>query len=104
MIMEQKCTHLKDLLDTEMAVIRRHLDEHIFLRKLNDRTEAIHSFIQDYGWLMRELYCAHICAKRAHCAIAVEMRTEGDLLHKRLRKRKPPIKPQRAPIQEHATA
>ncbi len=85
--MDHTCTHLKELLDTEMDVIRRHLDEHIFLRQLNDRTEAICSFIQDYGWLMRELYCAHICSNRSQCAIADEMRVEGDLLRKRLREK-----------------
>lgn len=82
-MLENRCTHLKGLLATEMAIIQKHLDEHIFLRHLDDRTEAMESFIQDYGWLMRELYCSQICQKRESCAIAKEMQCEGDLLRKR---------------------
>jgi hypothetical protein len=81
--MEEKCVHLADFLNTEMAIIRRHLDEHIFLRHLGSKNEAIQSFINDYGWLMRELYCTKVCADREQCKRAQMLNQFGDLLRLR---------------------
>jgi len=48
----------------QYEIIRRHLDEHKYLRKIQSRDEAVESFINDYGWLVRELYCTQICEMR----------------------------------------
>ena len=61
------CTNLKGLLSTERAAIQFHLDAHIREDPAADRREAVRSFIEGYGGLMRELYCAHICQDRAQC-------------------------------------
>ena len=61
------CTNLNGLLSTERAAIRFHLDAHVSEDPAADRREAVRSFIEGYGGLMRELYCAHVCQDRARC-------------------------------------
>lgn len=68
-----------------MDVINKHLDEHKYLRNMSDRNEALASFINDYGWLIRELYCTRICGKRFECDIASELSSSGDLLSKHIK-------------------
>ena len=64
----------------QMDVVSKHLDEHKYLRNLSDKDEALASFIEDYGWLIREIYCSQICPKREDCDTAEKMRKRGDLL------------------------
>ena len=78
------CNHLSDFVRTETAIISKHLDEHSYLRHIDGRTEALASFIHDYGWLMRELYCTKICKDSSTCQIARNLEQNGDLLRNRL--------------------
>lgn len=73
---------------TQLEIVKKHLDEHKYLRRISDRNEALDSFINDYGWLIRELYCTHICEVRHGCKIASEMSSSGDLLSKRVNRKK----------------
>ena len=66
-------------------IISRHLDEHKYLRHMSDREEALSSFIGDYGWLIREIYCTGICSKRGDCEIATQLSASGDLLRNHVR-------------------
>ena len=77
------CRQLSDFMKTEMKVIHKHLDEHSYLRQIDNKTDALTSFINDYGWLIRELYCTKICQDRSICAVAVELDRNGDLLRNR---------------------
>ena len=72
-------------MEAQLEVVRRHLDEHKYLRKIGDKDEALTSFINDYGWLIRELYCTKICELRDGCEIATEMSSSGDLLSKHVK-------------------
>ena len=58
------CLHLAAFMKTQKDVIQKHLDEHKFLRQIQTSEEALESFIHDYGWLIRELYCTRICEYR----------------------------------------
>ena len=69
----------------QLEVIARHLDEHKYLRNIAGREEAVESFIKDYGWLIREMYCTKICDIREGCQIATEMSSSGDLLRNHLK-------------------
>jgi hypothetical protein len=69
-----------------MDVIGKHLDEHKYLRSITDKEAALQSFISDYGWLMRELYCTRICEKRVGCETAAHLSESGDLLKHRVKK------------------
>lgn len=80
-----KCQHLHEFMQTQVDVVQKHLDEHKYLRKLADREEALESFIADYGWLIRELYCTRICELRGNCKIALELSSSGDLLRNRIK-------------------
>jgi hypothetical protein len=84
--MSDKCEDLMAFMKTQMDVIQKHLDEHKYLRQMENKDEALQSFISDYGWLIRELYCTRICEKREGCTIAAELSSSGDLLSKRIPK------------------
>lgn len=71
---------------TQLEVVGRHLDEHKYLRRIEDKNEALDSFIADYGWLIRELYCTKICELREGCEIASRLSQSGDLLRDHLSK------------------
>jgi hypothetical protein len=70
---------------TQFEVVKKHLDEHKYLRKIDDKNKALESFINDYGWLIREMYCTHICEDRENCEIADGLKASGDLLSKRVK-------------------
>lgn len=74
------CKHLSEFMKTQLEVVRKHLEEHMYLRKISDRDKALETFISDYGWLIRELYCTKICEVRGNCQIASELSSSGDLL------------------------
>lgn len=67
-------------MQTQIEVINRHLDEHKYLRHIEDKNEALGSFIKDYGFLIREMYCTKICEQRNNCIIADHLSSSGDLL------------------------
>jgi hypothetical protein len=73
------------LMKTQLEVIRKHLDEHMYLQQIPNQDDAIVSFIEKYGWLMRELYCTKVCELRCNCEIASELSSSGDLLSKHLK-------------------
>jgi hypothetical protein len=71
---------------TQIDIVKKHLDEHKYLRHIENKNEALKSFINDYGWLMRELFCTKICEKRKNCEIAMELSCSGDLLKNKVKK------------------
>ena len=77
---EVSCQRLSEFMKAQLEVVRKHLDEHKYLRRIEDSNEALDSFIKDYGWLIREMYCAKICSIRDGCEIASQMSSSGDLL------------------------
>lgn len=83
---ELKCKELSKFMKTQLDVVKKHLDEHKYLRRIDDRNVALESFINDYGWLIRELYCTRICELKDNCEIAAELSASGDLLSKRVKK------------------
>ena len=78
--MNNKCECLSEFMKTQLDVVSKHIDEHKYLRSMADKDEALQSFIKDYGWLIRELYCTRICEKRRECEIALQLSSSGDLL------------------------
>ena len=80
------CQCLSEFIKTQMDVISKHLDEHKYLRGMEDKNQALKSFIDDYGWLMREMYCTRICGKRNECEISNQLSASGDLLRNHQKK------------------
>lgn len=68
--MVNECQHLKEILDAQLDIIERHIDQHQWFQQIGDREEAIRDFIDKYGFLMREFYCSRICEDRFDCQIA----------------------------------
>jgi hypothetical protein len=66
---EQKsCSRLKDLLDAEIPIIEKHLETHKWLRQISDPSQGIIDFIEQYGWLMRDMYCHSACPDGINCS------------------------------------
>lgn len=82
---DPKCKDLSKFMKTQCDIVKKHLDEHKYLRKIENKEEALESFIQDYGWLIRELYCTKICENREECEIAEDLDKTGDLLSKKIK-------------------
>lgn len=78
--MNNKCECLSDFMKAQLDIVSKHIEEHKYLRSMGDKDEALQSFIKDYGWLIRELYCTRICEKRTECEIALQLSSSGDLL------------------------
>jgi hypothetical protein len=85
--MKIQCSRLNKFIKTQTDVIHKHIDEHKWLRRIEDDNEALSSFINDYGWLIREMYCSHVCDEGGDCVIAEKMKKEGDLLRNKLPKK-----------------
>ncbi len=71
------CPELRRLLEVEVAIMRKHLDRHKWFRHLADDNEASLHFVHEYGWLMKEIYCA-CCKLSETCEHAKSLR-EGEI-------------------------
>lgn len=68
--MQNECSRLKEILDAQIDIIERHVDDHKWFLQIEDRNEAIRDFIEKYGFIMREFYCSRICEERFACKVA----------------------------------
>ncbi|MBN2418598.1 MAG: hypothetical protein JXL81_04385 [Deltaproteobacteria bacterium] len=68
--MQNECSRLKEILEAQIDIIERHVDDHKWFMQIGDRNEAIRDFIEKYGFIMREFYCSRICEERFACKIA----------------------------------
>ena len=70
---------------TQTDVIKKHLGEHKWLRQIKDDDEGIHSFIHDYGWVIRGMYCTSVCKDREGGVMSAELSASGDLLRNKVK-------------------
>ena len=70
------CTHLNDLLATEIPCIQEHLANHKWYRHIQDDEEAMSSFIQEYGEYMKRVYCSTLCPVSCSCDIDSKYKQE----------------------------
>ena len=68
--MQTECSRIKDILEAQIDIIERHVDDHKWFQQIEDRNEAIRDFIEKYGFIMREFYCSRVCEKRFGCLLA----------------------------------
>ena len=68
--MQSECRRLREILEAQVDIIERHVDDHKWFLKIEDRNEAIRDFIEKYGFIMREFYCSRICEERFACKVA----------------------------------
>jgi hypothetical protein len=70
--MFKQCIHLGDILNAQIEIIERHIDEHKWFQGIADKDKAISDFIQKYAFVMREFYCSQVCKDRLECELAQE--------------------------------
>ena len=68
--MQNECSRLKEILDAQIDIIERHVDDHKWFLQIEERNEAIRDFIEKYGFIMREFYCSRVCEERFACKVA----------------------------------
>ena len=68
--MQSECRRLREILEAQVDIIERHVDDHKWFLKIEDRNEAVRDFIEKYGFIMREFNCSRICEERFTCKIA----------------------------------
>ncbi len=68
--MQTECSRLKDILEAQIDIIERHVDDHKWFQQIEDRNEAVRDFVEKYGFIMREFYCSRICEERFNCLLA----------------------------------
>jgi hypothetical protein len=61
------CDHLDDILRAEIPIIKRHIERHKWYRHIPDTNSAMIDFIENYGFIMREMYCQYVCPGREEC-------------------------------------
>ena len=71
--MSERCEHLREFLDLEVDVIKRHLNDHKWFHHIIDENDGVKDFIKSYGWLIREMYCSAICEARDTCSLKETM-------------------------------
>lgn len=76
--MTRQCVHLVEFLRVERGIIQKHIDQHKWCRKIPDYNEGVADFIDEFGWLMREMYCGHVCEHRCDCEIAQQILKERE--------------------------
>ena len=67
-----RCKRIEEILDAQIDIIERHIEQHKWFQQIENREEAIADFIEKYGFIMREFYCSRICEDRFDCEIARE--------------------------------
>lgn len=73
--MTTNCVKLNLFLQVEREIIEKHIETHKWFRQISDYNQGVADFIENYGWLMREMYCRHICPSREDCQISHEIGT-----------------------------
>ena len=62
-----QCEHLRELLDVETEVMKKHIANHKWFNHIPEENEGMIDFIEKYGWIMREMYCNYVCPDRGRC-------------------------------------
>jgi len=61
------CSHFRDFMKEQVDLMKRHVDRHKFYRGIPDRTQAEIDFIDNFGGLLREMYCDTACSEHEQC-------------------------------------
>lgn len=61
------CTMLSGLIKEQTDMMGMHLKEHKYFRGIADEGKAFKDFGDNFGWIMREMYCENICSESGKC-------------------------------------
>ena len=68
--MENACPHLKELLEAQLKIMKRHVARHKWFNHIENEDDAYQDFVTKFAWIMRELYCESACPDRDKCEFA----------------------------------
>lgn len=68
------CDHYDDFMHRQKEIILQHITDHKYYRHIENKDEAIVNFIQEFGWIMREMYCLSHCPHGHSCEILNNLR------------------------------
>ena len=68
------CKELPKLIEAEIAIIKKHLARHKYFNSIKDETSAMISFSKNFGWIMKEFYCVHVCKLKGECKHSKDLR------------------------------
>lgn len=72
------CERVKEFNLLQKEIMIKHLSKHKWYRHIENDNEAIFSFINEFGGLMREVYC-RTCPLKEDCAAYEEIIERGKL-------------------------
>ena len=72
------CDHLKEFVDVQIKVMNRHIDKHKWFNGIENEEDAMVDFIKKYGWIMREIYCNHVCERKDECELIESLLTNDN--------------------------
>lgn len=75
-VKDKGCAELEKLLESERDIIEKHIDEHKWFRHIADKNEAVMDFINEYGWIMKEMYCKYVCKHKRKCEVQYKLKDE----------------------------
>lgn len=63
---QKSCHRIKELLNVEVPVIKKHLEAHKWFRHIPDESKGMIDFIEQYGWIMKDIFCS-VCPDKNTC-------------------------------------
>jgi hypothetical protein len=70
--MHEHCTRVGDLVRAELSVIMSHIEKHKWFRHIEDDNEALKSFNDEFGPLLRDMFCRFACEDRHDCKLMLK--------------------------------
>lgn len=67
------CINVEGLTGIESKLIQEHIDRYKWYKGIEDYNKAIILFIEEYDFIIKEIYCSRVCQKRNKCIISFEM-------------------------------
>jgi len=76
--MHKHCTRVGDLTKAEIDVIKSHLEKHKWYRGIQNDEEALMSFNEEFGPILRDMYCRYGCPDREDCEVMLKGRKKNE--------------------------
>lgn len=72
-VRHEGCKELPHLLESEVAIIKKHLSRHKYFKNITDDNTAMVDFCKHYGWIFKEFYCTQCCKRRGICKHSIDL-------------------------------
>lgn len=76
------CVHVAEFMKFQTEIIEEHIDAYKYFKGIANKNEAICSFVKEYGWLIREMWCKKACNES--CDVWESTIKFGNIKHKEI--------------------